>query len=118
MDDTFTMRAIEGPADLNDDIYRFIGGKLLLPAEQRSEILTIDVLHGDELHAVSFPQVVNANYVLMRHMARKYEFLLEALQDAGVSGQFRSNDLQGDQAIQFLIPRLVDGPHTSFTEHT
>ena len=48
---------------------------------QAAQVLTLDVLHGDELHAVGFAQVVNPDHVLVRDLGGQKQFLLEAVND-------------------------------------
>lgn len=47
---------------------------------------------------------------------RENQFLLEAGENVGLAGQLRADHLQRNQAIEFLVARLVDRPHSTFAE--
>ena len=83
---------------------------------QRAQVLTLDVLHGDELHAIPFTEVVNANDVAMGDPLGQPQFLLEAVNDRGILRQVGTNHLQRDHAIEFQIARLVDRAHAALPQ--
>src|SRR5581483_9881202 len=117
MDDSFRVSGVECPTNLLDDGYGLRRSDLPLSSEKRAQILSLDVLHGDELQAVGFAQVVNANDILMGYMASEDEFLLESLQDARIAGQFRPDHFQCDDTFEFEVPGLVDRTHPAFPQH-
>ena len=63
---------------------------------------------------------MNPHDVLVRDLARQQELLLEpALEHRGgrgIRGDFRADDLEGDDYAELGIPRLVDGPHAADAE--
>ena len=72
------------------------------------------------MHFRVFAQVVNADDVLMGHLAGKHEFLHEAplhlACHARIAGRFRANHLQRDRHTQLGIPRVIHGAHTAHPE--
>ena len=68
MNDAHAMRRFERAADLHHDVHSFFGSELLLFLNNAAKITALDVLHGDELHAVGITEVVNAHYVLVRDL--------------------------------------------------
>ena len=92
------------------------GGELALARKDGAQVLTFDELHGDELHAFGFAQVVNANDVLVRDLARQDQFLLEARENSRIAGKVGPNYLQSDRAIDFEIVRFVDRAHAAHAQ--
>ena len=84
--------------------------------DEGTQVFTLDVLHRDELHALRFAQVIDADDIPMSDLRGEDQLLLEALDDGGVSGVFAANRLQGDGAVQLDVPGFVDGPHAAFAE--
>ena len=52
----------------------------------------------------------------MRDLACEQQLLFESLQHPRMAGQFRPDDLQGDQPVQFAITRLVNRAHSAFAQ--
>jgi hypothetical protein len=65
MHDAEPVRSGQPGADVARDVERFVVRKAADPAEQRREILSIDVLHGDEVMPVGFRDVVEPADVRM-----------------------------------------------------
>ena len=117
MDDAFGVRRLETrhkPAHDVDALLR--ATSLPLRVRMRAQVLTLDELHGDELHAVGFVQVVDADDVLMRDLPRQHQFLLEARQNGGIARKIGTNDLQSDNALHFHVAGLVDRAHAAHAE--
>ena len=110
------VRRFQRAADLQHDFYRFLRRQLLLLLHQAAQVLTFDKLHGDELHAFGFAQVVDPDYVFVRDPSSQQQFLLEAVDDGLASGQLGPDDFQRHHAIQFAVARLVDRAHPTFAE--
>src|SRR5207244_6791514 len=94
MNDPHAVRGFKRTADLLHDLDRFLGGELVFLVYEGAEILTLDVLHGDELHPLGFAQVVNANYILVGDLASEEQFLLEAIEDSRIAGQIGQTNFQ------------------------
>ena len=106
-------RALRG---LLDDIDGLFSGQLLALMDEGAKVDAFDVLHGDELHAVGFAEVVDADDVAVRDLGGEDELLLEALNDGGVAGVFAADGLERNDAIQLDVARLVDGSHAALAE--
>src|SRR5579872_670617 len=116
MDDAHCMRSLKRTADLEHDFDRVAWREGLALSNTRAQISAFDVLHGDELHAIGFAQVVNADYVPVRHLMREDQLLLEAVDDRRIGGEIGTNDFQGDGAIDLPVEGLVNRTHASFAE--
>ena len=90
-----------------------------MPCAQQdgAQVLTLDELHGDELDAVGFVQVVNADDVPVRDLPGQHQLLLEARQNGGIAGEVGTNDLQADHALHFHVAGFVDRAHAAHAEH-
>jgi hypothetical protein len=88
-----------------------------LALQEVAKVLPFDKLHGDELDAVGVAQVVNADDVAVGNFTGENYFLLEALQNLGITGQFGTDHFQSDGAAQFAVLCLVNGPHAAFADH-
>ncbi len=112
------MGGVERAADLLHHCDGLLGREFSLAAQERAEVVAIDVFHADEADTIRLAQVVNADHVLVRDIAGENELLLEAQQNRGISCQLGPDDLERDQAVQFAVAGLVHGPHTALSEHT
>src|ERR1019366_9372184 len=107
---------IQSVAHLLNDIHRFLWSKSLLLADEGPQILALDKLHGDELHALGFAEIVNADHVAVGDLMSEQQLLLETGEDRGVRSQFRPDNLQCDEPVKFAIGGLVDSAHTALAE--
>src|SRR5438128_7882443 len=117
MNDPYAVRGFKRSADLLHDLDCFLGGELVFLVYEGAESLTLDVLHGDELHPLGFAQVVNANYILVGDLASEEQFLLEAIEDGLVAGKIGPNDFQGDWPTQLAVHGFVDRAHSAFAQN-
>ena len=81
MDDSRCVRGVQRHADLANDIHRFIRRELSHFAVQLPKVAPLHEFHGDELHAVRFGKIVDADDVLVRHLVRGHQFLFESRED-------------------------------------
>ena len=56
-------------------------------------LASFEVLHSDELDAITFAKIENADHIAVRDFPRKNQFLLEALQNFSLSSQLRTDHL-------------------------
>ena len=103
-------------ADLEHDVDGFFRRQFALARQDGAQVLTFDELHGDELHAIGFVQVVNADDVLVRDLPGQHQLLLEARQDGGIPGQVGTNDLQPNNALDFHVAGFIDRAHAAHAE--
>ena len=116
MNYAFSVARVQSPAYLLHDADGLGGSKLAGTAQNRFEVLTIHVFHGDELHAFSLAEVVDAHYILVGDLPGKNQFLLEPSQNLAIGCEFWPNDLERDKSVHLVVPRLVDGSHAAFPE--
>src|SRR5207302_8676182 len=84
--------------------------------DQRAQVFALDKFHGDELQAIRFRQVVNADNVPMRHLTRENQLLLETFDNGGTVGQTRADHLECHDLIYCTAFTLLAAPHTSPTK--
>ena len=89
------------------------GGSLAFTRQDGAQVFTLDEFHRDELHAVGFVQVVNADDVAMRDLSRQHQFLLESRQNRRIARQIGPNDLQPDGAVNLQVVRFVHRTHAA-----
>src|SRR5262249_3815730 len=111
MNHPYGVGGIQSAADLADNSGFLLDRELVFLFHERVEVAALHELHGDELDAVGFAEIENAHDILMRHLTRQDEFLFEARQDLGLIRQFRPNYLNGNHAVHFAVPGLVDSAH-------
>src|SRR5437016_848397 len=110
------MRGVESPADLLHDTHSFDRGKFSPFPQQRFQIAALDIFHGEKLHPIGLAKVVDPDHVLVRNLPRQDQFLLEALENRRGVREFRTNDFQSDQAIEFAVLGLVNRSHATFAQ--
>ena len=116
VNDALAVRCIQGAADLRDDFAGLIRGELALFAKDGLQVASFDEVHGDELDAIGFAKIENANDVFVRDLPGQDQFVLETGENVGPAGEFGTNDFQRDETIDFAISRFVDRAHASFAE--
>ena len=92
------------------------GGKLPFVQHEGAQVFALDELHSHELHSLGIAQVINTDDVLVGHLRRQKQFLLEAVNDGLAAGQVRTNHFQCHQTIQFEVASLVNRTHAALTE--
>ena len=117
MDHAFAVRGFEAQTNLADDVAGLAGGKFALLREEGLQIPAFHVVHGDELDVARRADVEDADDVAVGDETGQDQFLLEALQNVGIVGQFAADDFQGDDAVQLAVHGLVDRAHAAFAEH-
>jgi len=106
------MRLVPGAGDLGRDCQRVVErqGATLDPAGQR---LAIEVLHDEIRRAVLFADVVQRADVRVLELRDRARFAIEPFSELGISGERRWQDLDGDDAIETRVARLVDLAHSA-----
>ena len=89
-------------------------------SRMRREIGALDVRHRDVLDAVDLAEVVNADDVLVRDLAREQQLALEAALDFRGRRRIRHhlgpNHLDRDRDAELRVPRLIDRAHAADAE--
>ena len=92
----------------------------VLGAQHLRQRLALDERHRQVLDAVDLAEVVNADDVLVRDLARQHELALEArlelLRRRRVRLRAGANHLDRDGDAELVIERLIDGAHAADAE--
>ena len=110
------MSRLQPRQNLRNDFRRLYYAQFAVLAENLVKAGTLHVLHGDEAHAISFTKIEDANDVAVRNLSCKHQLLLESLQNFRIAGEFRPDDFQRDQAIEFVVSRFVNCAHSAFAQ--
>ena len=116
MNYTFSVGGFQSAANLEHDSGRLLGRKLALFNQQLTEVPALHEVHGDELDSVGLSEIINANDVFMRDLAGENQFLLEAAEDFRIFREFRADELERNNAVEFLVARLVYCAHAALSE--
>ena len=116
MHHAFGVRGFQRIANLIHDANDFFVRKLALMGHQGLQILPLDELHGDELDAVRFAKIENANHVFVRDLPRQNQFLLEAMQRLRLRGEFRPNYFQRHEPLELAILGFVNSAHAALAK--
>ena len=114
--DAAAMRLGEGRGHLLEELDRAVGRERALAAEQVVQVLAVDELHGDVADAAGLAHGVDLHDVGMLDGRGGAGLALEAGDEAAVGGEALGEDLDGDEAVEGGLPRLVDGPHAASAE--
>ncbi len=118
---TGLMRRREARRDLACNAQRARQRKRTVARENRGEIRAADVRHRDVLDAVDLAEVVDADDVLVRYLARDEQLTLEATIEGFGCGRivcFRpmQDGLERDGNAELVVPRVIDRAHPSGAE--
>ena len=80
-------------------------------ADQALQVLTRNVLHGDEMDAPVLGQVVHPADVLVDDPAGDLQLVAEALERPPVGGDLGADQLEGDLVLDQLVDRPVNLAH-------
>ncbi len=75
----FAVRGFERAADLQNYLGGFFWRQLSLFSQHPTQVLPLQIFHGDEFETVSLAQIKYADDVAMRHLPSEDQLLLEAL---------------------------------------
>ena len=87
-----------------------------LALDQIVQRLAFHVLHGDEMHAVGFLDVVDGDNVGVIERRSRFSFLHEAAPPLRVLHLVLRQHLDGDEAVQVRVTGLVNHAHAAFAE--
>ena len=85
-------------------------------AEQRGQILAVHVLHRQEAAAVGVAEVVEPADVLVRHLARDAQLVVELRQAAIVGRDAAGQELQRDRLIERQVVGAIHFAHAAASE--
>jgi hypothetical protein len=116
VEDAALVRGGNPRADLPRDFDRLVLGEAADAAEQRREILAVDVLHREERGAVGVADVVGPADVAMRDGARDAHFVVELRQASGMAGEILGQQLQRDGLSELQVVGAVHLAHAALAE--
>ena len=116
VNDADAMRRIQCQANLANNLHGLRNGKLAVVGQYPPQVVALDELHRDELHAIRFGNIVDADYVLVCDLVRSQQFLLESRQNRRIRRQLWPNQLQRDCPLHFPVQRLVHRAHSTFAQ--
>src|SRR5690242_840470 len=106
----------QSAANLRDNLYRLIRRKFSFFLQHHAKIAALHELHGDELDPFGLSQIENANDVPVGNFASQDKFLFEAAEDFRIAGEFGTDQLESNEAVQLGIARFINGSHSALTE--
>ena len=107
------VRRGEARAHLARDLDRLVLGKPPDAAQERGQILAVDVLHGEEVPPLDLADVVDAADVGVRDAARVAHLGVEALDPGRLRGELRRQELQRDGLAELQVVGAVDLAHAA-----
>ena len=116
MDDAALVRRGQAGADLPRHLERALHREPADAAQQRAELLAVDVLHREEGVAVDLVDVVDAADVRMRHLPRHPHFAVQLHQPRGIVVDFRGQELERDRLRQLEIVGAIHLAHAAAAE--
>ena len=116
MNDAFIVGGFERQAKQPRDRNRAIDRQPSLGGDEVVKILAIHVGHGDELQATHISEIVYAQDVFVRYLAREQQLLLQPLHGNRISGQFGLHQLQSHLPADVAVVRFINLAHAAFTQ--
>src|SRR5712692_3466944 len=113
----FGVCRLQSPADLVDDLDFFFERERRAIVQKRVEVAALHEFHGDEFDALRFAKIENADDIAVGDLARKDQFLLEALKYFRLPGQFRTDYFNRHHAVELAVTSLVNSTHAAFAKN-
>ena len=104
---------VERGGDLGDDEGRALGAERALVADERAQVVAVDVAHRQVEDAVLLARRVDRDHVRVVDRRGGLGLAHEAQPEALVLGQRGRDDLQRDDAVEGRLMRPVDDPHAA-----
>src|SRR4030095_255188 len=106
----------QAAAELVRELDRLLGREATDPAQQRAEVLAVDVLHRQERANARPAEIVHAADVRMRHTPRELHLFAQAREMIGIVLQLERQELQRDRLIELEIAGEHDLAHPTLAE--
>ncbi len=103
-------------AQLAGDLDRLVLGQAADAAQQRRQILAVDVFHRQVVVPLGFANVEHPTDVRVRHLARRPHLVEQELQRGGVGRQLVGQELQRHRLAELEIVGPVDLAHAAAAE--
>jgi len=118
VEDAFLVGRGDSGAKLSRDLERLVLGQAADAAQQCRQILTVDVLHRDEVLAVDLADVVDAADVGVSHAQGEPNLVQESPQSSGIAFEFDGQEFERDRLAELEILGAVNLAHPTATEQT
>ena len=115
MDDPLRVRRVQRIAHLNPEVQKCFGLERS-GSDKLLERLALQQLHRHERLALELTNVVNRADVGVVERGSRLGFAAEALQSLLIVRQSLGQELEGDEAIEARVLRLIHYPHAAATE--
>src|ERR1700693_4940639 len=102
------MRGCQTGADLVRGLQSLVRWQTTYAAQQRRQVLAVDVLHGEKVLAVDFTDVVNATDIRMRNLAGITHLGMKPCESRGIMLERRRKKLQGHNIPELEVLSAVD----------
>ena len=110
------MRRGDAGAELARELDRLVLRDAADAAQQRRQVFAVDVFHRQETAAVGVAEVVEPAHVLVRHLARDAQLVVELREPAVVGGHAVGQELQRDRLIEGEIVGAIHFAHAAASE--
>src|SRR6185295_13187261 len=97
MQDILLVRRGQAGAQLSRNLVSFVRRKPADTAQERRQLLALDVFHREKVTAVDFADVVNSADIVVRHLPGDANFAMKPGQCGAVSDQMIRQELEGDR---------------------
>jgi hypothetical protein len=100
-------------AQLTRDLDGFVLREPSNAAQQRCEVLAVDVFHREEPSALVLAEIVETADVLVRHLARDAQLGVELREPIGIGADACGQKLQRDRLIERQVVGAIDLAHAA-----
>src|SRR5438876_3251902 len=117
MDDAAAVRVSQAIAGLHDVSQLFYDGDLPVAGDDLIERLAVEELHHQIGIALMIAQVIDDDDVGVLQHAGGFGLTVEALEQVGILGKAAGHHLDGDDALDEVIHRLVHDAHAALAQN-
>jgi hypothetical protein len=114
--DAKLVRGRKASAELARDLKALVSGQPANAPQQRGQVFSVHVFHGEEDAAVGFAYIENPADIGMRNLASETHFGVKSIQCGFVPGKIHRQKLQGNGLAEFQVIGPVDFAHTAFAD--
>ena len=113
VDDAVFMGVFQSLADVKGNLYRRIDRQMAVLFNIFLQRFAADVFHDDVMHIFVITNIIYIYDIGVGQLGRRLSFLAEPDDEIVVVSVFGMKDLDGDDAVQQNILRLVDDGHAA-----
>ncbi len=113
MQNLTVVRRRETRTELTREFQSLVRRQSANSAQQRREILAVDVFHGEKVVAGAFADVIHAAHVWMRNLPGESNFLKEAREPVVAIGDVAWQELERNSLCKFQVLGAIDLAHAA-----